>query len=70
MALDVFSKEPPERGPLVEHPKAIVTPHLGASTREAQREVAIEAAEQVLAVLKGEPAPQHRERPLRGARGA
>ena len=56
VALDVFSKEPPERGPLVEHPKAIVTPHLGASTREAQREVAIEAAEQVLAVLKGEPA--------------
>ena len=56
VALDVFSKEPPEPGPLVEHPKAIVTPHLGASTREAQREVAIEAAEQVLAVLKGEPA--------------
>ena len=56
VALDVFSKEPPEPGPLVQHPKAIVTPHLGASTREAQREVAIEAAEQVLAVLKGEPA--------------
>ena len=56
VALDVFSKEPPEPSPLVEHPKAIVTPHLGASTREAQREVAIEAAEQVLAVLKGEPA--------------
>ena len=56
MALDVFAKEPPDPSPLLEHPKAIVTPHLGASTREAQREVAIEAAEQVLAVLKGEPA--------------
>ena len=56
VALDVFAKEPPDPSPLLEHPKAIVTPHLGASTREAQREVAIEAAEQVLAVLKGEPA--------------
>ncbi len=56
VALDVFAKEPPELSPLLQHPKAIVTPHLGASTREAQREVAIEAAEQVLAVLKGEPA--------------
>ena len=34
----------------------LVTPHLGASTQEAQREVAIEAAEQVLAVLSGQPA--------------
>ena len=56
VALDVFSKEPPDRGPLLEHPKVVVTPHLGASTEEAQREVAIEAAEQVLAVLGGAPA--------------
>ncbi len=56
VALDVFSKEPPDPSPLLEHPKTIVTPHLGASTEEAQREVAIEAAEQVLAVLNGEPA--------------
>ena len=55
-ALDVFAEEPPGRSPLLEHPKVVATPHLGASTQEAQREVAIEAAEQVLAVLNGEPA--------------
>lgn len=56
VALDVFAKEPPGPSPLLDHPKVVVTPHLGASTQEAQREVAIEAAEQVLAVLNGEPA--------------
>jgi D-3-phosphoglycerate dehydrogenase len=55
-ALDVFAKEPPGSGPLVDPPKVVATPHLGASTQEAQREVAIEAAEQVLAVLDGTPA--------------
>ena len=55
-ALDVFAQEPPGDTPLTRHPKTIVTPHLGASTEEAQREVAIEAAQQVLAVLRGEPA--------------
>ncbi|PKB73433.1 MAG: phosphoglycerate dehydrogenase [SAR202 cluster bacterium Io17-Chloro-G7] len=56
VALDVFAKEPPGPNPLLDHPKVVITPHLGASTQEAQREVAVEAAEQVLAVLKGEPA--------------
>ena len=55
-ALDVFSTEPPGESALVKHPRVIVTPHLGASTQEAQREVAIEAAQQVVAVLGGEPA--------------
>ncbi|MDA0264545.1 MAG: phosphoglycerate dehydrogenase [Chloroflexi bacterium] len=54
VALDVFAQEPPQNTALVGHPKVVVTPHLGASTEEAQREVAIEASEQVLAVLNGE----------------
>jgi D-3-phosphoglycerate dehydrogenase len=56
VALDVFTQEPPGPTPLLKHPKVVLTPHLGASTQEAQREVAREAAEQVLAVLRGEPA--------------
>ena len=55
-ALDVFVQEPPQNRALVSHPRVMATPHLGASTQEAQREVAIEAAEQVLAVLEGRPA--------------
>jgi D-3-phosphoglycerate dehydrogenase len=55
-AVDVFSKEPATDSILFKSDKIIVTPHLGASTTEAQVGVAIDAAEQVLAVLKGEPA--------------
>ena len=55
-ALDVFTQEPPEQGSLVAHPRIITTPHLGASTTEAQAEVAKEVVEQVLAVLRGHPA--------------
>jgi D-3-phosphoglycerate dehydrogenase len=44
-ALDVFDPEPPAADhPLVRHQKVVVTPHLGASTEEAQVSVAIEAA--------------------------
>lgn len=46
-ALDVFEKEPPENNPLVGHPNVICTPHLGASTQEAQENVAIAVAEQI-----------------------
>lgn len=52
-ALDVFSQEPPADYRLAQHPKVVGTPHLGASTVEAQAGVATEVAEQVLAVLRG-----------------
>jgi (S)-sulfolactate dehydrogenase len=49
-ALDVFVEEPPAAGSaLVSHPRLICTPHLGASTEEAQEKVAIEVAEQIAA---------------------
>jgi D-3-phosphoglycerate dehydrogenase / 2-oxoglutarate reductase len=51
-AFDVYEKEPPGLTPLVEHPKVIVTPHLGASTREAQENVAIGAAFQIVDYFK------------------
>ena len=52
-AVDVFSKEPAIDNPLLHSDKVIVTPHLGASTAEAQTSVAVDAAEQILAVLQG-----------------
>jgi D-3-phosphoglycerate dehydrogenase len=55
-AFDVFVKEPVTDSILFKSDKIIVTPHLGASTTEAQSSVALEVAEQVLAVLKGQPA--------------
>ncbi|KAL8522667.1 hypothetical protein ACS0TY_012706 [Phlomoides rotata] len=54
-ALDVFTKEPPSQdSKLVLHENVIATPHLGASTKEAQEEVAIEIAEAVVGALRGE----------------
>ncbi|MBX3181322.1 MAG: phosphoglycerate dehydrogenase [Polyangiaceae bacterium] len=51
VALDVFPEEPPGLSEIVKHPKAVVTPHLGASTKEAQLRVAVEIAQQVVAYL-------------------
>ncbi|KAF2324328.1 hypothetical protein GH714_012558 [Hevea brasiliensis] len=54
-ALDVFTEEPPPTdSKLVQHENVIATPHLGASTTEAQDGVAIEIAEAVVGALKGE----------------
>jgi len=53
VALDVFEKEPPEELALRKFDKALLTPHLGASTEEAQVNVAIEIAEQVRDALLG-----------------
>lgn len=50
-ALDVFEKEPPGKIKLMELPNFICTPHLGASTKEAQENVARIIAEQVVAYL-------------------
>jgi len=54
-ALDVFTVEPPKEGDaLIMHENVVVTPHLGASTTEAQEGVAVEIAEAVVGALNGE----------------
>jgi len=55
-AFDVFATEPLTTSILFEEDNIIVTPHLGASTTEAQAMVARDVAEQVIAVFKGQPA--------------
>jgi D-3-phosphoglycerate dehydrogenase / 2-oxoglutarate reductase len=52
-ALDVFSAEP-YSGPLLELPNVVVTPHLAASTEEAQDRAGVIVAEQVVAALEGQ----------------
>ena len=52
-ALDVFAQEPVTDHPLFGYDNVVVTPHLGASTAEAQDRAGIQAAEQVVAVLTG-----------------
>ncbi|CAF4474860.1 unnamed protein product, partial [Rotaria magnacalcarata] len=47
-ALDVFEKEPPIDMKLIQHPLTICTPHFGASTREAQKRVAIDLVQQII----------------------
>jgi len=54
VALDVFAEEPPGALPLRQHPNVILTPHIGAQTREAQSKAAMDIASEVLAALRGE----------------
>ena len=54
--LDVYLKEPPEteaEQALIQHPNVLAVPHLGASTEEAQEQVALEAAQQLVEALRG-----------------
>ena len=56
-ALDVFATEPTTDSPLFGLPTTVVTPHLGASTREAQDKAGVTVAEMVRLALKGEFVP-------------
>ncbi len=57
-ALDVFSEEPPGNPALFQVENIITTPHLGASTKEAQENIALDIAEQVIVALRGD-VPRH-----------
>jgi len=55
-AVDVYIKEPPDSDAekaLIQHPNVLAVPHLGASTAEAQEQVALEAAQQLVEALRG-----------------
>lgn len=54
-ALDVFAAEPPGLTDLVAHPRLVCTPHIGAQTVEAQHRAANDIAEEITAVLNGQP---------------
>jgi D-3-phosphoglycerate dehydrogenase len=55
-ALDVYSSEPPGEAimELIRHPHVVATPHIAASTDEAQEKVAVQVTEQVINALSGE----------------
>lgn len=56
LAVDVWTSEPPEseaEKALIQHPNCLGVPHLGASTTEAQEQVALDAAQQLVEALRG-----------------
>jgi D-3-phosphoglycerate dehydrogenase / 2-oxoglutarate reductase len=55
-AIDVFEREPIGDSPLLSAPNTVLTPHLGASTAEAQARASLEVVQGVLDVLAGRPA--------------
>ena len=54
-ALDVFEVEPPTDRRLLEHPRVLATPHLGASTHEGQARAGAQVVEETLRALSGKP---------------
>jgi len=54
-AVDVFSEEPAQNNILLKSDKVITTPHIAASTIEAEASASVDIAEQVVAVLQGHP---------------
>jgi len=65
-ALDVFEKEPPTGSKLLTLDNAVLTPHLGASTKEAQEKVSVEMAEAVKAFLLDKKITNAVNAPVRG----
>ena len=55
--IDVLVDEPKPISPLIDLPQCVLTPHLGADTQEAQDNVGIAIAEEVIAALRGEMVP-------------
>lgn len=66
-ALDVYEVEPPMNRELIEHPKVIMTPHVGASTREAQQRAGRQVVEEIRRALRGEALTALVPPPERGA---
>src|SRR5207244_4084256 len=71
VAIDVWSEEPPAGEPLrrlIQHPRVVVTPHLGANSGEAQVNVAVDVARQLVAFRDGGLVRESRQRAARGGR--
>jgi D-3-phosphoglycerate dehydrogenase len=66
-SLDVFAEEPPKNSALIGHPRVVHTPHLAASSQEAQVEIAVDLANLILACLRGEHVAGAVNAPLRVA---
>jgi len=63
--IDVFNKEPATNHPLLDLDNVTVTPHLGANTKESQRNIAIQAAENAVAAARGVAYPNALNLPIK-----